>query len=37
MTLAFNAFEDPCPGLTKKQVQFCKGFDYEAIERRKAA
>ena len=37
MTLTFNAFKDPCPGLTKKQAQFCKGFGYEAIERRKAA
>ena len=36
MTLAFNAFKDPCSGLAKKQAQFCKGFDYGAIERRKA-
>ena len=34
-TLAFNALKDPCPWLTKKQVEFCKGFDYGDIERRK--
>ena len=34
-TLAFNALKDPCPSRTKKQVQFCKGFDYGDIERRK--
>ena len=26
-TLAFNAFKDPCPSLTKEQVELCKGFD----------
>ena len=37
MTLAFNAFKDSCPSLTEKRVELCKGFDYEAIERRKVA
>jgi hypothetical protein len=27
-TLAFNNFTDPCPELTKKQLQTMKGFDY---------
>ena len=36
-TLAFNAFKDSCPSLTKKRVELFKGFDYRDIERRKAA
>jgi len=27
-TLCYNNFKDPCPALTKKQVDMCKGFDY---------
>merc|ERR1719499_1976854 len=27
-TLCYNNFKDPCPQLTKKQVELCKGFDY---------
>ena len=34
--MAFNAFKDSCPSLTKKRVELFKGFDYRDIERRKA-
>jgi len=27
-TLCYNNFKDPCPSLTKKQVEMCKGFDF---------
>merc|ERR1712242_37901 len=27
-SLCYNNFQDPCPELTKEQVQKCKGFDY---------
>lgn len=27
-TLCYNNFKDPCPQLTKRQVELCKGFDY---------
>jgi muconolactone delta-isomerase len=27
-TLCYNNFQDPCPQLTKQQVDLCKGFDY---------
>ena len=27
-TLCYNNFKDPCPQLTKQQVDLCKGFDY---------
>merc|ERR1719361_426178 len=27
-TLCYNNFKDPCPQLTKKQTELCKGFDY---------
>merc|ERR1712242_590630 len=27
-TLCYNNFKDPCPQLTQKQVDLCKGFDY---------
>merc|ERR1719284_620058 len=27
-SLAFNNFADPCPELTKKQLETMKGFDY---------
>ena len=37
LTLAFNASKDSCPSLTEKRIELCKKFDYEAIERRKAA
>merc|ERR1711884_857164 len=28
-SLCYNNFQDPCPELTKEQVQKCKGFDYK--------
>nr|AAV35378.1 luciferase [Alexandrium tamarense] len=27
-TLCYNNFTDPCPQLTQRQVELCKGFDY---------
>ena len=33
-TLAFNAFKDSCPSLTKKRAELFKGCDYRDIERR---
>ena len=36
MTLAFNASKDSCPSLIEKRGEFCKGVDYEAIDRHKA-
>ena len=30
--LAFNAFKDPCPSLTKKQVKLWKGLAFIAFK-----